>query len=236
MRCAKYTIIFLCLFGLPAVAQATSFKEIKTLSLKQSFGTTKDWHVTAFQPEGDILPDEDARTGDVSDKLCFWVAGRDRQEKCTFITSTLPNGGMTYHYQTVKKLEIIPAPHLITFIAEFYGNGSGALNQLSFWQYGKATDSFSQAGLVTLTEQGEYQLSDPLLITADARWGKDETHFSPHLFDITVYRYARDSGYVKVFSYLTAKKYPSLNDTDKIDVISHEMPEIKKRSVVLNYR
>lgn len=148
--------------------------------------------------------------------------------------STLPNGGMTYHYQTVKKLEIIPTPHLIAFIAEFYGNGSGALNQLSFWQYDKATDSFSQAGLITLTEQGEYKLDDQLLITADARWGKDETHFSPHQFDITVYRYVPDSGYSKAFSYLSAKKYPSLDDTNKIDVISHEMPEIKKRMTDIN--
>lgn len=219
--------LFFLLIGFPAHAEAAAYREIKTLPLKQAFDTANDWHVTAFQPEG-----EEAATGDVSAKLCFWSEPANKQEYCTSITSALPNGGMTYHYQTVKTLTVIPTPHLVEFVAEFSGGGSGTLRQISFWRYEKATDSFSQAGLVTLTEQGEYKLVDRVLITADARWGEGESHFSPHRFDITVYRYAPGSGYAKAFSYLTDKKYPSLDDTDTIDVISYELPEIKKRLAI----
>jgi len=229
MRIISALILLTCLCSAPAFAETSSFKEIKTLPLKQAFDTAKDWYVTAFQPEGSISEDEDARTGDVSAKLCFWSEPDRKQEHCTSITSGLPNGGMTYHYQTVKELAVIPTPHIVEFIAEFYGNGSGSLRQISFWRYEKTTDSFSQAGLVTLTEQGEYKLLDQMLITADERWGEGESHFSPHQFDVTAYRYTPASGYAKAFSYLTARKYPSLDDVDTIDVISHELPEIKKR-------
>jgi len=229
MRIISNLVLLVCLLSASAFADSLNFKEVKTLPLKQAFSTIKDWHVTALQPEGAISLDEDARTGDVSAKLCFWFVGSNRQEECTFINSALFNGGMTYHFQTVRDLVVIPTPHLIAFITEFYGNGSEALNQLSFWRYDTLTDSFLQAGLVTFTEQGEYKLIDGMLIIADARWGDGETHFEPHYFDITVYRYVLDSGYEKIFSYLTAKKYPGLNDVNNIDVISHEIPKIMKR-------
>jgi len=224
MKITVAALLSIGLFTLPAFAEPSAFEEIKTLPLKQAFGTTKEWHVTAYQPVGD-----DAETGDTSAKLCFWFEELKKQEHCTPIASTLPNGGMTYHYQTVKELAVIPAPHIIKFVAQFFGGGSGVLDQVSFWQYDKNTDSFSQAGLVTLTEQSEYKLFGQELVTANARWGEGETHFSPHRFDIEVYKYTPNGGYTKLFGYLTAKKYPSLDDTDKIDVISHEMPEIKKR-------
>lgn len=222
----KYTLLFLLflIIGFPAHAESAAYREIKTLPLRQTFDTAKDWRVTAFQPEG-----KEAATGDVSAKLCFWSEPGKKQEHCTSITSNLPNGEMTYHYQAVKELTVIPTPHLVEFIAEFSGSGSGTLRQISFWRYEKATDSFSQAGLVTLTEQGEYKLVDRTLITADARWGEGKSHFSSHRFDITVYQFAPDSGYAKAFSYLTTGKYPSMDDTGTIDVISHELPEIKKR-------
>lgn len=211
------------LFSFSAIAEEVSYTEIKTLPLHQEFKTTKNWQLTAYQPSGD-----DSEPGDISAKLCFWESPDKKEKNCTDITSS--SGKTQYHYQTVKELSITPVPHLVKLVAEFSGGGSGALTQLLFWRYDKNTDSFEKAGSVTLTEQGEYKLIDnKMLITADAHWREGETHFSPHQFTITGYNYARSAGYEKSFSYLTANTYPSFDDTNKIDVIDHEMPEIKKR-------
>lgn len=220
MRIIFALVLSIGLFGFPAFAESFSFTEIKTIPLKQVFGTTKDWHVTAYQPLGD----------DAAAKLCFWFEASKKQADCTSIISTLPHGGMTYHYQTVKELAVISTPHLVKFVAQFSGGGSGLLDQVSFWRYEKDTDVFIPAGRITLSEQSEYQLlGEGWLLTADAHLSEGETHFAPHRFAITAYQYAPSAGYEKRFSYLSPVKYPSLDDTDKIDVISREMPEIKKR-------
>lgn len=206
--------------------ESDQYKEIKTLPLRQEFGTAKDWRVTAWQAKGD-----EAATGSVPAKVCFWKPEDNKNGQCTQITSALPNSETAYQYQTVKELSVAPMPHLVKLVTEFSGGGSGSLNQVSFWRYDKSSDSFENAGLVTLTEQGEYKLFNQgalkgLLITADADWQPGETHFSPHRFYIQIYKFVPEAGYVKTLGYLTHSKYPSLDDTDKIDVITHEVPKI----------
>lgn len=234
MKIARAFIFFCCLFNLPAFAEAVSYKEVKSLSLIQEFATKKDWHVAAYQPEGALSPDDDPRFGDVPAKLCFRHDNNEMNMRCTLITSVSPNSKLIYHYQTVSELSIVAKPHLIKFVAEYSGGASGKLVQISFWRYDQGLDTFEPDGLISLTEQGEYRLFDTdgrqdFLVTADAQWRADETHFSPHQFYIQIYQYQSPGGYAKLLGYITPSKYPSLDDADKIDVISHELAEIRKR-------
>ena len=211
---------------LPACASSVHYKVVKTIPLQSEFKTRRDWQVTASE-----TAEKDSEFSTVPTRICF--RARNEESLCTHIRSALPNDGDHYEYQHAKELSIVQRPHLIKFMAEFSAAGSGWLDQITFWRYDASTDLFEQAGLITLTEQGEYQLFEDkgLLVTAEARWSSGETHFSPHYFEVTVYRYEADQGYEKLFSYVTAKKYPSLDDVEKIDVISHEIGAIEKRLV-----
>jgi hypothetical protein len=234
VRITYFIVSIFCCFSLAAFAEAPEYKEVKTLSLKSEFNTVKDWHVTAWQAEGKHYPDDDPRFGDIPAKICFWNSENKVEERCTKITSALRNDTLVYSYQTVGELSVIHRPvSLIRFVAKYSGGAIGALNQISFWRYNKKLDSFEQEGLITLSEQGEYTSIEQgnlrgTLVTADANWQPDETHFSPHHFYIEAYKYTPNTGYIKVLGYLTHDKYPSLDDVEKIDVISHETPKIRK--------
>jgi hypothetical protein len=205
---------------------------VKTLDLQNDFGTASDWHVTAWQSAS-----QDFATGDMPARLCFWISRAEQEKNCTAITSALPDDTLVYPYQSVRELEVArpdrarPSAALLKFDARYSGGGSGWLDQISFWKYDRRTDGFEPALRVTLTEQGEYRLFDQgklagTLVTAEAVWQGDETHFAPHRFYIEVYRYDAKAGYVKMLGYLTALKYPGLDDVEKIDVIRHEIPGI----------
>ncbi len=231
-------IVLLLFFPISVFAEPMHYAEVKTLSLKGIFKTKSDWHVTAFQPEGERYKDDYIRFGDIPAKICFWRVKAKKVENCTRIISAYKNQDLIYQYQTVKELSVETSPIskdiLIKFVAEYSGGGSGLLYQISFWKYDKVLDSFEVEGLITLTEQGEHKWVDweggikEMFITADANWKTDETHFSPHHFDVDVYQYDRVHGLTKILTYLTPQKYPSFDNVDKIDVITHEVPRIKK--------
>lgn len=226
MKWCIFLFLALCGFGLYLMIQGAEYRLVAMIPLKQEFGTSKDWRVSAYQTT------KDEAVSDIPSRLCF--EAEQQKPNCIHIVSALPNGGVQYAYQAVKELSVNHEPHLLKYVAEFSGGGSGVLNQVSFWRYVKEVDSFQRAGLITLTEQGEYKtINEPalgkLLVTADARWSEGESHFSSHHFDVTVYRYDASSGYTKQFSYLTKVKYPSFDNIDKIDVISHELATIQKK-------
>jgi len=234
MRLPKFLSSFAILLVLCQSTYASDipYKEVKTFSLKNVFGTKSDWRVTAWQPVGN-----ESDMGEVSARLCFWMQPAEQRKYCTSITSSLPNDGIVYHYQTAQGLEVVhpdaanPSAALLKFGARFFGGGSGSLDQVSFWYYDKKADAFEPSSHITLTEQGEYRLFDKgklegKLVTADAVLQVGETHFSPHHFYIEAYRY--DAGhYTKILGYLTPTKYPSFEDTNTIDVIMPEIPRIE---------
>lgn len=231
-------IVFLLLLPISVLAEPLHYAEVKTLSLKGIFKTKSDWHVTVFQPEGERYKDDYIRFGDIPAKICFWKEKTKKEENCTKITSAYKNQDLIYQYQTVKELSVETSPVskniLIKFVAEYSGGGSGLLHQISFWKYDKVSDRFEVEGLITLTEQGEHKWVDwegdikEMFITADANWKTDETHFSLHHFYVDVYQYDKVHGLTKILTYLTPKKYSSFEEVDKINVISHEIPNIKK--------
>lgn len=195
------------------------------ISLKHEFHTKRDWYARATIPPG-----KDAQIGDDAASLCFRPSFESKSEQCEKAEVGPPRFAIRYPFQTVKSLSILQKPHLIQFITEFSGGGSGTLTRIAFWRYDLLNDIFKPGGDIILTEQGEYQIDGKSrLITADAYMQTDETHFSPHHFNITIYRYHPQSGFTKALSYLTKAKYPSFDNRDKIDVISHETTTIQQR-------
>jgi hypothetical protein len=76
--------VFLLVLGTSALPQShetpsaeLKYVEAKTIPLKQVFQTTRDWHVTAYKPQG-----EDPETGDLAVKICFWFDLSNRDQAC----------------------------------------------------------------------------------------------------------------------------------------------------------
>jgi hypothetical protein len=182
----------------------------RSLELQQVFHTKIPWQVSVIAKEESLY-------------LCF-AANDEKQCSPIFI----PSINVQYPANEIKQLAILQEPLLVEVISKFSDNGSGALIKLEYWYYNHSSDRFKQAGYVTLTEQGEYRWDNGALITANAYMQEGETHFAPHRFTITTYRYT-SGGLLQVARYITRNKYPSFDDIDKIDVITHELSAIRKQ-------
>jgi hypothetical protein len=126
---------------------------------------------------------------------------------------------------------------LILFSAAFSGGGSGTLVELALLRYEQDARLRNLLPTVQRTEQGDqavWQLpsvsSMPVLVTADYVWGKGETHFAQHIFEIRAYLF--DSVrqiYAEKVGYRTSHRYASLDETDQINVLVPERAEILRR-------
>jgi len=90
---------------------------------------------------------------------------------------------------------------------------------------------------VVVSNQGESRFWDEptfspyrLLTVADVVGDGDEVHFTEHLYKIRTYAYREDRGsFLLIDEYKTSKKYASLDETDKIDVLGPEHAVIRRR-------
>jgi hypothetical protein len=126
---------------------------------------------------------------------------------------------------------------LILFSATFSGGGSGTLDELALVRHEQDGTLRNLLPVVQLTEQGDraiWQLPSvspmPVLLTADYVWGKGETHFEQHLFEIRAYLYDSTSQtYEEKLRYRTSHRYPSLDEVDHVNVLIPERAEILRR-------
>jgi hypothetical protein len=125
----------------------------------------------------------------------------------------------------------------LLFTAEASAGGSGSSNILALLVPGQGARLRNLFPSIVVSEQSEHQFiyrqvsSDmPIFAVADYLWSDGETHFSRHRFTISVYTYGKNVPYYQLRDqYVTAKKYPSLDEADAIVVIAHEKPEILAR-------
>ena len=133
-----------------------------------------------------------------------------------------------------ESVELQPGRSAVMFQAVASASGSGSSTSLSILDLkdGRLVDLVPQ---IRLSEQSEYALwkerdiSDALiLVTADYVNGVGETHFSRHRFRIRAYilEAAREASgspeYLLRSDFVTDERYPSLDETDRIDVLSKE--------------
>jgi hypothetical protein len=218
-----------------AIAGGAGYQLVRSLVFKPG-AEAAAWYVKAYQPD---VPDLTAT--DLPAKLCFSQKPDDASPPC--FTPEAQVGTVKYAFQSVEALsveqvfQVNGSESAILFVARFSGGGSGSLRLLSLWkQVGTNQTLTNILPRVLLTEQGEYKIlpvtkngHHGVFVTADYRLDRDESHFSPHHFDISIYQLSagRDA-FAKIGSYETTKKYPSLDDVDEIQVITFEMVEIER--------
>jgi hypothetical protein len=137
----------------------------------------------------------------------------------------------------VEKVSVQGGGSLILFSATFSGGGSGTLDELALLRYEQDGTLRNLLPVVQLTEQGDraiWQLPSvspmPMLVTADYVWGKGETHLAQHIFEIRAYLFnSVRQTYTEKMRYRTSRRYASLDDVDRINVLVPERAEILRR-------
>ena len=126
---------------------------------------------------------------------------------------------------------------LILFSAMFSGCGSGTLTDYSLLAI-RNGEFVKLSPKIQLTNQSEYQLWHlpqispfPIFVTADFLWDfKTETHFSRHRYSVRAFVFDPDAGlYQEKLHFETKKKYPGLDDADKLNVLESEKPGVTSR-------
>ncbi len=144
-----------------------------------------------------------------------------------------PPYGLEPHASVV---ELKKGDKALLFMAQASASGSG-------WKWFLALLQPGTLGLrnllpnVSISNQAEYRFwRDPavshalVFAKADYVWRKGETHFSRHYYEISTYLYdANLRKYSLRDRYLTRRRYPGLDETDKIDVLSHEKAKVISR-------
>jgi hypothetical protein len=123
---------------------------------------------------------------------------------------------------------------LFTATASGGGSGSTTIFALLVVKRGRLENLLPE---VKVSEQSEHQIwkepliSDlPIIVTATYEWGDGETHFSAHRFRISTYVFGHQlQNYTLQDEYITAKKYASFDQADKITVLQNEKSEILTR-------
>lgn len=219
--------------GVPNGNGVPHYKTVARLNLSSAFNTKTPWVASALQATG-----EDASEGGNPAKLCF-RGGAPSRDNCTSITKRAENDPLSFAFQTPKELRVVAiskSEKAVLFDAQFWGGGSGTLEQVSLWTYDRFGDSFASDLTFEITGLGMYRVeaTGPLegsVITADCLWAEGETHFGAHRFTVSVYANLKTAGYVKVLEYLTDRKYPGEDSPNfspsNADVIGHEYPKIQ---------
>jgi hypothetical protein len=233
MKHPLLSLVLLCLVWLPGASvhgAAPKFVEVKTLMLKQSFGTTKDWKVTAYQPDEH---QEVHLAENVESKVCFWVDPAGKESSCQSVSGT-------YGYQSVKQLTVVPlrkanpAVWGVLLDVKSSGGGSGWRDSITIWTYESSEDEFKKAIGTEVSNIDEYRVfsEGPLagfLVIASGLWVGDEGHFGPHYFSMEMLKNGRlgegsAERYRYLLQYITSKKYES----EEIRVITPELDNIQR--------
>ena len=153
--------------------------------------------------------------------------------KCFTAPKNNPQFGFSPKAEIVQ---LSPTKQAILFSAVASAGGSGSLTMLAFLDV-RNGDWADLLPHVAISNQGELAIwresnvsNAALFVTADALWGEGETHFSKHRFEVSAYAFDSETqGYYLRDRYVTRKKYPSLDEVDKVVVLEYEKPEILQR-------
>jgi hypothetical protein len=149
-------------------------------------------------------------------------------------------GSVTYEFGLDPVGEKVPVTgdgSVILFSAQFSGGGSGTLDRLAILRYGadgRIVNLLPYVGVTNQSDRAIWQIATvsnfPILVTADFDWAEGETHFSEHRYVVKAYKFDPEKDrYLEALSYETSKKYPGLDEVDRVDVLNAERAQILKR-------
>jgi hypothetical protein len=154
--------------------------------------------------------------------------------------AALSSGSVVYEFgldPRSERLSLKDGGSLVFFSAQFYGGGSGTLDRLAILQLengGKIVNLLPFLGVTNQSERAIWNVPEassfPILVTADFYWEMEkETHFSRHFYIVSAYCFdAKSSRYMEAFSYRTFKKYPGLDEVDRVHVLGPEQAEMQR--------
>jgi len=159
--------------------------------------------------------------------LCFEMPSKQESKDLTFEFGLEPHS---------ERLLLADGGSLVFFTAMFSGGGSGTLTRFAVLRYtldGKIENLVPWAGVTNVSQYAMWNLPEaspyPLLVLADFLWGKGESHFDPHFYNLSVWKFdPKLDHYSKAFEYRTARKY-SGGDSKPIRVLGPERQEILRR-------
>lgn len=210
------------------------------------------------QPEGTLVPmvqvleasdveewsalDEDARrdAGDRTLRICLRSGCRDTSNCQPF---TGPEG---WGYQRLGTFRFLPKATgrparvlLLGWNEADAGEHARSRGGANLYELAPDGAPFLKLGTISVTEQSQVAIvDDSLLAIADFVWGKGETRYARHRFQIRVWRLGGDApvGTGPVGSFRTRKRHPSLDEVDTLDVVGQELSAIRKAAGIRGAR
>ncbi len=209
----------------------TSLAAVKLLAAFLAIAAFPPFEVHPGKTDSDGVPTSNATLCVVGEEPCF-----------PLFTYKEPKSNFEYHFglkPAAEQVAVRSGGSLILFSGTYNAGGSASLTRLALVEYGTGGRLTNLLPDVYITEQGERKVWDlpdvsnmPVLLTAEANWvpSVEETRLAPHLFGITAYVFDSKTGkYAKRLEYVTAKKYPSLDDVDVINVLEPERATILQK-------
>jgi hypothetical protein len=215
-------------------AVSTEYVEVKTLPLREALGTSLNWHVTAYHiKEGEGIYFTATK---IPAKICFWYDIGKKEQLC-FKAVVGPSEFPQVEELSLVQLEKGKEPKFgVLFVSTRFG-AIEPLHLISIWVYNNKEGTFKNIlPSLSLNFQSEYKLipliperEKVIFVTANRIWtGGGEMLYGPHKFKINIYDYTENGVFKLIGEYVTKTKYPSFEDVNKIDVISHELKNIQK--------
>jgi hypothetical protein len=236
----KYSLVVCNLFlslifliPLSVLATSVEYVEVKKVPFYEVSEMQQEWYAIAYQADNENWDSE------LPAKLCFNAyLGKTKQE--CFEAKDYVDENLIY-FQLVRELSKIPIlknkyPHMgILFVSENIPHGSTSFRLITIWIYDNKSKMFINIlPTICISEQGEYKMlkskqnDENILVVADYR-AERETHFAPHKYKISIYQFNSEKMTFKnIGEYTTKKKYKSLDDVDKINIINPETKNIQK--------
>ena len=114
-----------------------------------------------------------------------------------------------------ERLPIASGGSWVFFSGMFSGGGSGMLERVAILRYGangKIENLMPEVTQTELADRAMWKVPDvssyPVFVRADYVWGKGESHFEAHLFDVDAWVFdPATNQYKKRLSYRTTKRY-----------------------------
>jgi len=159
--------------------------------------------------------------------ICFEMPSKQEDKDLTYEFGLEPHS---------ERLPLADGGSWVFFTAMFSGGGSGTLTRFAVLRYiseGKIENLLPWVGVTNVSQYAMWNLPEvspyPVLVLADFVWGKGESHFDSHFYNVSAWKFdPKIDHYSGVFEYRTAQKY-SGGDYVRIRVLGPERQEIIRR-------
>lgn len=232
--CILLSLALLLLHAPGVAADRPEYVPVKEIGLGKALGTINEWSVSAYQiKETDTVSLE---MTDMPARLCFNPLNDSGTRQCFDAKDGKEAYTIFEELKLVTMRESRSPKSGVLFVAEAGGKVEPT-RLITIWTYHSGSGTFHNLlPMIRINLQGEYLFIPKLkegvegiLVTASRIWNAEgESLYGHHKYTVKIYMQNDTGKYLLKSQYVTRKKYPGLDDAEKIDVISNEMKNIKK--------